>query len=116
MTTARRPALPALRERDITEQIKGFLESRGWTGFRLQSGTVRGLTRGTFMRLAKKGTPDWVFVRAREALFVEVKRPGGVMSADQAKWFEWAEVQGIQRICADGLGMFMQKYGAVFTR
>ncbi len=108
--------LPELKESDITKQIKGFLESRGWTGFRLQSGLVRGFTGDTFMRLAKKGTPDWVFVRGREALFVEMKRPGKKPSADQLGWLAWAGVQGIPALWADGLGVFMDKYGTVWTR
>lgn len=116
MTTPRWAALPALRERDITEQVKGFLESRGWYAVRLQSGTVRGVTRGTYINLGAKGLPDWIFVRAREALFVEMKKPGGVPSADQKKWLERAEIQGIMAIVADGLGTFMVDYGKRFTR
>ena len=109
-------ALPALKESDITTQIKGFLESRGWYAIRLQSGTVRGVTGGTFMRLGKRGLPDWCFLRGREALMVEMKRPGGKLSADQQKWFTWAEIQGIMALHADGLGAFMAKYGRLYTR
>lgn len=105
-----------LTEAQVTQQVKAFLESRGWTGFRLQAGLVRGFTGNAFMRLAKKGTPDWVFVRAREALFVEMKKPGAGLSLDQRHWFEWAELSGIQRICADGLDEFMRRYGKIFTR
>ncbi len=108
--------LPALKESDVTAQIKSFLESRGWTGFRLQSGLVRGYTGNTFMRLAKKGTPDWVFVRARETLFVEMKAPGKKPSKDQIAWLAWAGVEGTPAIWADGLGAFMEKYGHRWTR
>ena len=106
----------ALKERDVTPQIKGFLESRQWTGFRLQSGLVRGFTGNTFMRLAKKGTPDWVFVRGREALFVEMKRPGKKPSKDQLTWLAWAGVSGIKAIWADSLEMFTDKYGREWIR
>ena len=108
--------IPALRESDVTKQIKGFLESRGWYAVRLQSGVVRGITRDSFMRLGKKGLPDWIFVRGREALFVEMKRPGKKPSQDQARWFEWAEIQGIMAVWCDGLGNFLEKYGKLFTR
>ena len=104
---------PELKERDTTAQIKGFLESRGWYGVRLQSGVVRGITRNSFMRLGKKGITDWIFVRAREALFVEVKRSGAKLSKDQERWHEWAAIQGFLAIWADGLGTFMEKYQKV---
>jgi hypothetical protein len=106
----------ALKERDITAQIKGFMESRGWYGVRLQSGTVRGVTRGTFMHLGKKGLPDYVFVRARECCFVEIKAPGKRPSKDQEMWFAFADIQGIQHIWADGLDAFTEKYRRLFTR
>jgi hypothetical protein len=106
----------SLSERDVTGQVRSFLQSRGWTWFRLQSGTVRGMTRGTPIRLNKKGTPDAFAVRGRECLFIEMKRLGKVPQPAQVQWFDWAEVMGIMAIWADSIEMFTAKYGRLFTR
>mgnify|MGYP003659669333 CR=1 FL=1 len=103
-----------LTEADVTSQIKGYLEARGWYAIRLQSGTVRGVTRGTFMRVGKPGLPDWVFVRKWGGypihLFCEMKKPGKKLAPDQVAWFKDAEYRGLWTIWADSLEMFVEKY------
>ncbi len=106
----------SLSERDVTKQVRSFLESRGWAWFRLQSGTVRGMTRGTPIRLNKKGTPDAFAVRGRECLFVELKRLGKIPSPEQKQWMNWAEIMGIMAIWCDSIEVFQQKYGRIFPR
>jgi len=108
--------IPELTEKQITEQILGFLRSRSWYCLRIQSGLLPTSDGKRFVRLGQKGVPDFVCFRGREALFVEMKRPGKQLSRDQKAWFDWAECQGIIAIWADGLGMFMAKYSKVWTR
>jgi hypothetical protein len=108
--------IPDLSERDVTAQVKSFLESRGWVWFRLQSGTVRGMTRGTPIRLNKKGCPDAFAVRDRECLFIELKRAGKKLSPAQAEWFEFAAVRGIMAIWCDSLEVFVAKYRKAYLR
>ena len=108
----KRVALPPLTEADITRQIKGYMESQGWFAIRLQSGMVRGMTRGTPMRLNANGTPDWLFMKGTRYLFVEMKRPRGKLSQDQEKWFAMADRRGFPAIWADGLGAFIEKLQA----
>ena len=103
-----------LTEAEVTLQIKGYIEARGWYAIRLQSGTVRGVTRGTFITLGKKGLPDWVFVRKWAGypihLFVEMKAPCKKLAPDQVDWFNDANYRGLWAIWADSLEMFIEKY------
>lgn len=107
-----------LRERDNVETIKGFMESRHWYPIRIQSGLVRGKTRDTFIRMGKKheGRPDWIFLRAREFVLVEVKKPGGKLSQDQQRFFAHAEIMGMPCIWADSFSSFLDKYNRIFPR
>lgn len=81
-----------LSEKQITEQVKGFLETKGWLYLRLQSGLLRTMDK-RFLRVGKPGTPDAVAVNAlyregyTQTLFLEFKRAkGGKLSADQVAW------------------------------
>lgn len=116
MTTARK--LPELTEADNITTIKGFMESRHWYAIRIQSGVVRGKTGDTYIRMGKKGEgrPDWIFLRAREFVLVEMKRPGKGLSKDQQAFFDRAEILGMPCIWADSFSMFLSKYGRMFTR
>lgn len=86
------------------------MEVEGWYAIRIQSGLARGVTRGTFINLGKKGRPDWIFVRGPVYLFAELKRPGKKLSPDQVEWFEQAERDGLRAIWADGIDVFKAKY------
>ena len=105
---------PVLSERDVALQIRTWLEARGWYAIRLQSGTVRGVTRGTFMRLGVPGLPDWVFLRKWGGyaihLLVEVKRKGGKLRPEQVAWNAMADRLGLWHILADSLESFIAKY------
>ena len=105
---------PKLTEADVTKQIKGCLVALGWTGYRLQSGVVRGVTQGTYITLNPNGTPDWFFVRGSEILFVEMKAPGKKLAPAQENWFKLAEMRRTPAIWADGLLMFREKYAAIY--
>ena len=99
-----------LTEANVTQQIKGYLVSLGWIGYRLQSGVVRGVTQGTYITLNPNGTPDWFFVRGSELLFVEMKAPGKKLAPAQENWFKLAEMRLTPAIWADGIDNFKAKY------
>jgi len=102
--------LPALSEREVTRQVIDFCKSERWLCIRLQSGTVRGVTQGTYMRLGQPGLPDWIIVRELEYCFVELKAPGKPLRPAQKQWFEFAAREGYPAIVADGLGSFLRQY------
>lgn len=107
-----------LSERAVTAQIigtkkaPGFMRVEGWDCIRLQSGTVRGATRGTFMRLGEDGLPDWVCVRGLQYVFLELKASDGRLRPAQIAWHEHAVRRGYPVMVANGLGSFMQAYYA----
>lgn len=103
-----------LSERDVTAAVKGWLEAKGWYAIRLQSGLVRGNTRGTFIRLGENGLPDWVFLRAWKgypiALMVEMKAGGKKPGPDQVAFEAKAKRMGLTVLWCDSLEMFIEKY------
>ena len=106
-----------LSEREITAQVigtdkePGFIRMEGWLAMRLQSGVVRGQTRGSFITLGSKGLPDWICAKAgHDPLFVEVKASDGELQPDQIAWHAMAKARGLCVITASGLGSFIQEY------
>ena len=79
-------------EKEVTAQVKQYLESQGWLYIRLQSGLLRTADR-RFLRVGKPGTPDSIAVLGcymsgyTKTLFLEFKKSkGGKLSADQIMW------------------------------
>lgn len=68
---------PRLTEKQWEEQVSYFAQLCGWSGYH---------TRDS--RRSAPGFPDWVFVRAPELLFVELKSDSGKLNADQERWIE----------------------------
>lgn len=92
---------PALSERDVTKQIKGFLEWKGWRPLRMATG---GFTRpqGGYQPFGEQGQPDWLFVyylQPPEALvlWVEMKSPG-----DRRKCPTWCRNRNVlaKKLCS----------------
>ncbi len=103
-----------LSEQQTTFQVKGWLQSNGWMPIRLPSGVVQGVTRGTFITLNKKGTPDWVCFRGRDYFFLEMKATGKKLKPDQEIWFSIAKINDMPAIWADGIDMFLDKYWKLY--
>lgn len=101
---------PQLREADVIRQVLDWMLAKGWVSYRLQSGLVRGATRGTFIKLNRTGTPDFIFTRADRCLFFEAKGPKKKLRPAQENWFAIAKLNGTPAIWADSLEMFMAKY------
>lgn len=118
MRTLTHPDLK-LSEREVTAQIvgtdehPGFVRMEGWEPIRIHSGTVRGVTRGTYISLRPKkqrGIADWICVRGVDYFFLETKAPGKELSNDQLDWHGLAKHMGFPVIVADGLGCFIEAY------
>ncbi len=74
----------ALPENQLERQICDFCVLRGWLPIRIQAGVFRSLDGKRYISGAKKGTPDWVFIRRDQCMLVEAKAPRGRVSAEQA--------------------------------
>src|SRR5689334_8760722 len=101
-------AFPKLAERDVSRTCLDWLRAKGFRCYRLQSGMVRGWTRGTPIRLNANGTPDLLCVRAKEegigcfdVLFVEFKRKGGKVRAEQITMHVALRQDGFTVLLAD---------------
>lgn len=98
-----------LTEADVTKQCRGWLTARGWTGFRLQAGMVRGLRNGAFIRLSKANVQDWIFVRGREFFLLEMKATGKKPSKEQTAWARECDQKGLPNLWADSLESMQER-------
>lgn len=103
-----------LTERQVTEQCIEWLRYKHWYCVRLQSGMMRGLTRGTYIKLGEKGLCDWCCFRNEQYFFLEMKATGKGLSEDQRAWFRFAEKNGILAAWSDGIGRLMCEYQRLF--
>lgn len=110
-----------LSEKAVTDQCISFLKAKGFQCFRLQSGTVRGLTGGSFIKLNKKGTPDWVAIYGcyrtgyTKTIFLELKRSkGGKVSTDQAAWHADAAKKNLAVLIVSDFDTFRKQFEALF--
>ncbi len=110
-----------LSEKAVTEQCIGFLKAKGFLCFRLHSGTVRALTRGTFIKLNPKGTPDWIAVSAlykygyTQTLFLEIKRSkGGKLSEDLIAWHAEARRNRLTVLVVSDFKEFKAQYDDLY--
>ncbi len=110
-----------LSEKQVTDQCIAFLRAKGFTCFRMQSGTVRGLTGGTYMKLNPKGTPDWIAVCSSfragytKTLFLEMKKSnGGKLSADQVAWHADAARKNLAVMVVSDFDAFREQFEAMW--
>ena len=110
-----------LNENTVESQIVGFLQAKGWTVTRQQSGlfTRPGAERSDHcIRIGEKGTPDWRAERPRpcwgpgahQLLYVEVKAPGRHATVEQWAWILRRRALGTPAVCADSLVAFRAWY------
>lgn len=110
-----------LSEKAVTDQCISFLRAKGFLCIRMQSGTVRGLTGGSFIKLNPKGTPDWIAIYGcyltgyTKTLFLEMKRSkGGKLSADQVAWHADAAKKNLAVLVVSDFDQFRREYDALF--
>lgn len=110
-----------LKERDVTRQVRDFLEWRGWRPVRMQVAAFARPTDGAMVRVGEVGMADYLFVRylprtgAALALWVEFKRPkGGRVAAHQKAWHERERERGAEVWRVDDLDNFAARYEAAF--
>lgn len=82
----------AATETDILRQVRDFLRLHGWLVIRNQMGlgTHRGMT-------------DLTAIRRGEVWWIEVKKPGGKLSADQERFRADVEGHGGNWLLATGI-------------
>lgn len=74
-----------MSETDLSRSIAKAVEQLGCIVVRVQSGKVP--TRGGFMQLAERGTPDRLVLGAHgQSLWLEIKQPGKQLAPDQVAW------------------------------
>ena len=91
-----------LTEKQVTEQVIGYLRTRGWYCVRLNSGLVS-TPDGRRLRVGKKGLPDWVVFRAVQYCFLEIKATGKGLRMEQDEWYADARAKGITATWTDDL-------------
>src|ERR1035437_2489510 len=107
------------RERDIQNECIAYLESKNYYVQRLNAGGYK--MGNAFVHGVKAGTPDimafsgWqsaVFtevVNLRDLLFIEVKRPGGIVSELQKKKMKELESYGARCMVVHSLEQLQEK-------
>jgi hypothetical protein len=116
-----RPNELKLREKDVTRQVRDFLEWHGWRGYRNQVITSQNLAGG-WVRAGEKGMADWLFVYYVQdylpamalVLWVEMKAEGEPLRPDQVRWQEIEMARGAWIITADKYESFCEWYEEKF--
>lgn len=129
-------AFPKLSEADVTAQVKGFLEARGWRAIRMNRGLVQGFS--SVVQFGEPGQPDWQFIfyirgceipAATVTLWVEMKAPGAkawcrcatkrpkqrCTSCDQKRWKQSERARGGVVWTVDNIEFFTAEYQRTFS-
>ena len=85
MTRPFRLEAPRASENDIEAGCLTVLRLRGYWVARLHAGTFKTVDGQRWIKGNDKGTPDWVAMRGKRGLLLEVKRPGAKLSLDQQR-------------------------------
>lgn len=124
--TGKKPQPLRPTEANVSKSIQQFLDSRRIYNDRLNSGKIKSVTQyfekktGTWKEftrwifLCKKGTPDRFFIMSGRIYFVEVKRPGGTLTADQVQRHKELRRAGAVVIFADSLESFIEQFEGLF--
>lgn len=76
---------PTPLEADFQLQITQLAHLLGWEDFHVRAGRTKDSWRTPGSGTMARGWPDLVLVRGKRLLFVEVKRDGGKLTADQER-------------------------------
>jgi hypothetical protein len=112
----KRAVLPPLKEREVVQQVKDFLQWRGWRAVRMQRTVIAGA-----FQAGEPGMPDYLFLHylgghegSAIALWIEFKRPGGPLRAGQQEWHARELVRGGVVWVVEQLDDFMTLYNSHF--
>ena len=120
-----------LTERDVTRQVRDFLEAHGWRAVRMQVARIATVSGG--FEVGELGMPDYLFLRYEadipdlaleshvdfqpdslpavcQALWVEVKALGKRLSPAQVAWHQAERWRGATIVVADDLDEFQRWY------
>lgn len=106
----------ALKERDVSKQVKDFLEWRGWRPVRFQRTVIPGQ-----FQAGEPGMPDFLMLRylwpgACGAMRIEFKHPStGRATAEQVKWHNNERARGALVVQVDDLDTFTRWYEKQFA-
>lgn len=112
-----------LQERDVTKQVKEYLEWHGWRAIRNQVLVAQNVAGGHWIRAGEKGEPDWLFLRYLTPklnpgfcahLWVEMKKDGKPLRPDQKDWHRDEKARGGLVIVADDYDRFLEDYERLF--
>lgn len=111
----------ALKEKDVTRQVRDFLSWNQWRPFRNQVSTVQNAAGGWFSS-GEKGMPDYLFVRYLPDkpalalnLWVEMKKPGEDLRPHQIEWHRLERLRGAFILVADDYEAFRDEYYKTFS-
>lgn len=95
-------------ENEVSDQIRSFLEKKGFKVFRMQSGRFRGA--GGWVTMNPVGTPDLLAIEpgTGRALCIEAKTKEGEASEIQVKTIEELRKLGASALIAYSLGDVIQ--------
>lgn len=112
-----------LKERDVSRQVKEFLEWHGWRVIRNNVTKVKDRT-GKWTSYGEVGMPDLLallYINTNPhpavslALWVEMKKPGGRLSPQQVEWHRNEMVRGGLVVVASQLEDFETWYLKTFS-
>ncbi len=98
--------MKAPTEQDLLRQVRDYLKLRGWKVMRMNSGGVRATYNGKKRFHRYNDTPgmsDLICLRDGVFLAVEVKRPGGKPTPDQAEFLDDIRRKGGVAVLAQSL-------------
>lgn len=91
-------------ENDVERACLDFLRWRRYRPVRLHSGLLK-TPDGRWIRVGEPGLPDYIVAHGKvPCFFLEVKRPGGHLSAEQqTKISELCQSYGLAAVVVDGV-------------
>jgi len=107
-----------LKEREVTRQVRDYLEWHGWRALRNQSAVSMNQAGGVF-RSGEKGMPDYLFLYYFRHqpyagtcihLWVEMKREGANLDGPQIEWQMKETARGAVVWTVDNYEAFERRY------
>jgi hypothetical protein len=92
-----------LSENDVESACLDVLRLHGYWPLRCHAGLFKSADGKRWIRGVEKGTPDWAAL-IKPSFFLEVKRPGGILSeAQQAKIYQLEKFFNLQTLVVEGV-------------
>ena len=100
-----KPKLPVPRESDIQRAVMDYLSARGFRMFRRNVMGIVPMKKGGVVRVGLKGMSDLYGWYSGNGIHieVEVKKPGGVLTPEQAAWLKNAKADGVVAFMTDSV-------------